>query len=184
MAVLINGLLFLALPLDQNDLPLDDNNYLVQVTKLFDQSKNLLLANVSAIGTGTVCKPCCLFLKHTHVPGYLFLNYSIFTIFSQFNWASFVEMTHFINFYYAVDLLCSQLDEAERYWFAFVLYSVRRLSDNVGSADKPLNLCQILRAARLKYFLLSKTPCHFEWLMGNFYLLVIRQLCHFVLQHC
>lgn len=78
----------------KNDLPLDDDNFLVQVTRLFDQSKNLLLANVSAIGTGT-------------------------------------------------------LDEAERYWFAFVLYSVRRLSENVGPTEKGLNLCQILRAAKL-----------------------------------
>ncbi|KAH6771101.1 retinoblastoma-related 1 [Perilla frutescens var. hirtella] len=78
----------------KNDLPLDDDNLLVQATKLFDQSKNLLLANVSAIGTGT-------------------------------------------------------LDEAERYWFAFVLYSVRRLSENVGPIEKGLNLCQILRAAKL-----------------------------------
>ncbi|KAG6429304.1 hypothetical protein SASPL_107353 [Salvia splendens] len=78
----------------KNFLPLDDSDFLDQATKLFGQSKSLLLANVSAIGNGT-------------------------------------------------------LDEAERYWFAFVLYSVRRLRENVGPMEKGLNLCQILRAARL-----------------------------------
>ncbi|KAG6426675.1 hypothetical protein SASPL_110902 [Salvia splendens] len=78
----------------ENFLPLDDSDFLDQAMKLFGQSKSLLLANVSAIGNGT-------------------------------------------------------LDEAERYWFAFVLYSVRRLRENVGPTEKGLNLCQILRAARL-----------------------------------
>ncbi|KAK6160506.1 hypothetical protein DH2020_003887 [Rehmannia glutinosa] len=78
----------------KNYLPIDDDNFLAQATKLFDESKNLLLTNISAIGTGTP-------------------------------------------------------DEAERYWFAFVLYLVRRLNENGGPAQKGLTLCQILRAARL-----------------------------------
>lgn len=72
------------------------------------------------------------------------------------------------------------MDEAERYWFAFVLYSVRRLSENVGPTEKGLNLCQILRAAKLKYFLLSKA-LSFDWLLGNLYLLVMRD---FVILPC
>lgn len=47
-------------------------------------------------------------------------------------------------------------EEVERYWFAFVLYSVRRLSDereadnsNGGSGENGFTLCQILRAAKL-----------------------------------
>nr|Q4JF75.1 RecName: Full=Retinoblastoma-related protein [Scutellaria baicalensis]BAE06273.1 retinoblastoma [Scutellaria baicalensis] len=78
----------------KNDLRLDDDKFLAQATKLLDESKHLLMANVPALGTGT-------------------------------------------------------LDEAERYWFAFVLYSVRKLSENGDSVEKGLNLCQILRAARL-----------------------------------
>ncbi|XP_011086897.2 retinoblastoma-related protein isoform X2 [Sesamum indicum] len=77
----------------KNDLRLDENNFLAQATKLFDESKNLLLANISAIGTGTP-------------------------------------------------------DEAERYWFAFILYSVRRLNDG-GLVEKGPTLCHILRTARL-----------------------------------
>ncbi|KAL3844511.1 hypothetical protein ACJIZ3_001914 [Penstemon smallii] len=78
----------------KSDLPISDDNFLVQATRLFDETKNLLLANISAVGTGTP-------------------------------------------------------EEAERYWFAFVLYSVRRLSENGGTTGKGLTLCQILRAARL-----------------------------------
>ncbi|KAL6562716.1 Retinoblastoma-related protein 1 [Orobanche gracilis] len=77
----------------KNDLLLDDS-FLAQATKLFDESKNLCLANISALGTET-------------------------------------------------------LDEAERYWFAFVVYLVRRLNENGGCVDKGLTLCQILRASRL-----------------------------------
>ncbi|EYU26041.1 hypothetical protein ABFS82_11G082100 [Erythranthe guttata] len=81
----------------KNDLPLVDDNFLTQATKLFNESKNLLMTNFSAVGTGTP-------------------------------------------------------DEAERYWFAFVLYSVRRLSENGAPAEKGLSLCQILKAARLNVF--------------------------------
>ncbi|KAM3685776.1 hypothetical protein ACJW31_11G144100 [Castanea mollissima] len=47
------------------------------------------------------------------------------------------------------------LDEAERFWFAFVLFSVKRLnekngdSEQQGSDDNGYTLCQILRAAKL-----------------------------------
>nr|QYW07157.1 retinoblastoma-related protein 2 [Dimocarpus longan] len=48
-------------------------------------------------------------------------------------------------------------EEAERFWFAFVLYSVKRLSekngDNMqqGSIDNDFNLCQILRVTKLNF---------------------------------
>ncbi|KAK3228768.1 hypothetical protein Dsin_000649 [Dipteronia sinensis] len=48
-------------------------------------------------------------------------------------------------------------EEAERFWFAFVLYSVKRLSekngDNMqqGSNDNDFNLCQILRVTKLNF---------------------------------
>ncbi|KAL0012853.1 hypothetical protein SO802_007961 [Lithocarpus litseifolius] len=47
------------------------------------------------------------------------------------------------------------LDEAERFWFAFVLFSIKRLSEkNLDSEqqrsdDNGYTLCQILRAAKL-----------------------------------
>lgn len=56
--------LLLAVPRNQKDLPIDDDNFLVQATELFDKSKNLLLASVSAIGTGTVCKPFSFFFNN------------------------------------------------------------------------------------------------------------------------
>ncbi|KAJ4720414.1 Retinoblastoma-related protein [Melia azedarach] len=46
-------------------------------------------------------------------------------------------------------------EEAERFWFAFVLYSVKRLSEKngdsiqEGSIDNEFNLCQILRVMKL-----------------------------------
>ncbi|KAG7974483.1 hypothetical protein I3843_06G051200 [Carya illinoinensis] len=46
-------------------------------------------------------------------------------------------------------------DEAERFWFAFVLYAVKRLSENNGDSeqqgcdDNGFTLCQILRVAKL-----------------------------------
>ncbi|KAB1209692.1 Retinoblastoma-related protein [Morella rubra] len=46
-------------------------------------------------------------------------------------------------------------DEAERFWFVFVLYSVKRLSEKsgggeqLGSDDNGFTLCQILRVAKL-----------------------------------
>ncbi|KAL5732614.1 hypothetical protein ACOSP7_031965 [Xanthoceras sorbifolium] len=48
-------------------------------------------------------------------------------------------------------------EEAERFWFAFVLYSVKRLSekngDNMqqGSDENDFNLCQILRVTKLNF---------------------------------
>ncbi|TXG49143.1 hypothetical protein EZV62_025018 [Acer yangbiense] len=48
-------------------------------------------------------------------------------------------------------------EEAERFWFAFVLYSVKRLSekngDNMqqGLNDNDFNLCQILRVTKLNF---------------------------------
>jgi retinoblastoma-like protein 1 len=50
-----------------------------------------------------------------------------------------------------------QPDEAFRFWFAFVLYSVKRLSEKngdseqQGSDDNGVTLCQILKVAKLKY---------------------------------
>lgn len=49
-----------------------------------------------------------------------------------------------------------QPEEAERYWFVFVLYSMRRLSEsnsfnsNSEAGEKGITLCQILRVAKLK----------------------------------
>ncbi|KAA8539039.1 hypothetical protein F0562_025731 [Nyssa sinensis] len=83
----------------KNGLSLDDNTF-TQALKLFNESKHLLLATLSAIGSGTP-------------------------------------------------------EEAERYWFAFILCSVKRLieknEDNVnqGSDENGFALCQILRVAKL-----------------------------------
>ncbi|GMI86207.1 RETINOBLASTOMA-RELATED, RETINOBLASTOMA 1, RETINOBLASTOMA-RELATED PROTEIN 1 [Hibiscus trionum] len=47
------------------------------------------------------------------------------------------------------------LEEAERFWFSFVLYSLKRLSEKTGentqqeSVESGFSLCQILRAAKL-----------------------------------
>lgn len=49
-----------------------------------------------------------------------------------------------------------QPEEAERYWFVFVLYSLKRLrqrnsNDSMTESDeKRVSLCQMLRAAKLK----------------------------------
>lgn len=49
-----------------------------------------------------------------------------------------------------------QPEEAERYWFVFVLYSIKRLSEsdsnnsNSDTDEKGVTLCQILRVAKLK----------------------------------
>ncbi|XP_073129944.1 retinoblastoma-related protein [Henckelia pumila] len=78
----------------KNDLQLDEEIFLEQAMKLFAETKSILLANISAVGTG--------------MP-----------------------------------------EEAERYWFAFVLFTVRRLMDNGGTTEKGPTLCHILRKARL-----------------------------------
>lgn len=50
-----------------------------------------------------------------------------------------------------------QPEEAERFWFSFVLFSVKALSEKNSnnlqkrSDDKGFSLFQILRAAKLKY---------------------------------
>lgn len=51
----------------------------------------------------------------------------------------------------------NQPEDSERYWFAFILYSVKRLSEGTtenvpqGSDENGFNLCQILRISKLKY---------------------------------
>ncbi|CAK9178793.1 unnamed protein product [Ilex paraguariensis] len=83
----------------QNGLSMDENT-LTEATKLFNESKHLLLSNISAIGSGAP-------------------------------------------------------EETERYWFAFVLYSVKRLREreadnlNQGSNETGFTLCGILRVAKL-----------------------------------
>lgn len=83
----------------QNGLSLDDNT-LKQAVQLFNESKQLLSANLSAIGNGTP-------------------------------------------------------EEAERYWFAFILFSIKRLSvkegdnSNLGDDANGFTLCQILRSSKL-----------------------------------
>ena len=65
-----------------------------------------------------------------------------------------VRKYDYVNYWNCVCLY--QLDEAERFWFAFVLYSIKRLSEKngdseqQGSDDNGFTLCQILRAAKLK----------------------------------
>lgn len=50
-----------------------------------------------------------------------------------------------------------QVEDAENYWFAFVLYYVKRLSkssandSSQGVRENGLTLCHILRVAKLKY---------------------------------
>lgn len=50
-----------------------------------------------------------------------------------------------------------QYEEAECYWFSFILYSVKRLAEKNADSEKEgtdsngLTLCQILRKAKLKY---------------------------------
>ncbi|XP_073305518.1 retinoblastoma-related protein-like [Primulina huaijiensis] len=78
----------------KNDLQLNEEIFMTQAVKLFAETKNILLANISAVGTG--------------LP-----------------------------------------EEAERYWFAFVLFTVRRLMNNGGITEKAPTLCQILPKARL-----------------------------------
>ncbi|MBA0630012.1 hypothetical protein Godav_002147, partial [Gossypium davidsonii] len=47
------------------------------------------------------------------------------------------------------------LEEAERFWFSFVLYSLKRLSEKIGentqqeSDESGFSFCQILRATKL-----------------------------------
>ncbi|XP_062174750.1 retinoblastoma-related protein isoform X1 [Alnus glutinosa] len=84
----------------KNGLSLDENTC-SKAMKLFNDTKHLLLTNISAIGNGV------------------------------------------------------QADEAVRFWFAFVLYSVKRLSEKNGdseqqvSDDNGVTLNQILRVAKL-----------------------------------
>lgn len=60
----------------------------------------------------------------------------------------------FLSFLWLV--LMVQPEEAERYWFAFVLYSLKRLTQrdfndsNREKDAKGFSLCQMLRAAKLK----------------------------------
>lgn len=55
-------------------------------------------------------------------------------------------------------IILFQSEEAERYWFAFIAYTVKKLINNYEEAGKEenvitgLSLCRILRAAKLKYF--------------------------------
>ncbi|GMP84249.1 hypothetical protein CsSME_00037844 [Camellia sinensis var. sinensis] len=56
------------------------------------------------------------------------------------------------------------LEEAEHYWFAFVSYSVKRLSEtnaddsSQGTGGDGFTLCQILRFEKLKYFIVKAGP--------------------------
>lgn len=83
----------------KNGLALDENSY-KEAMDLFGETKHLLLANVSSMGSGTS-------------------------------------------------------EEVERYWFAVILYSVKRLTQKNKERGKEetentrLNLCRILRAAKL-----------------------------------
>nr|GMD72812.1 retinoblastoma-related protein 1 isoform X1 [Ipomoea batatas] len=100
----------------KNELRMD-GGALVQATKLFSDSKNILLKNVSAIGIGTP-------------------------------------------------------EDAERYWFAFVLFSVKKLNgreadnSNHDTDGFGFNLCQVLRAAKLNMADFFKELPHFILKVG------------------
>lgn len=113
----------------QNGLSLDDVSC-GQAMKLFTETKHLLQTNVSSIGNGTV---------HNN-PSLIKLNLS--SSLSVRFWCSIYLFQH---------------EEAERYWFSFVLYCIKRLVDKHTDSEKKvtdsngLTLCQILRKAKLKY---------------------------------
>nr|QYW07156.1 retinoblastoma-related protein 1 [Dimocarpus longan] len=68
----------------------------------------------------------------------------------------FKETKHFLSAN-ALAIGSGTPEEAERFWFAFVVYSVKRLGekngDNMhqGSIDNHFNLCQILRVTKLNF---------------------------------
>lgn len=113
----------------QNGLSLDDESCR-QAMKLFTETKHLLQTNVSSLGNGTV-----------H-------NNSIF-IRLNLSWS--------LSVYFWCCISLFQHEEAERYWFSFVLYCIMRLADKHTDSEKKLvcsnglTLCQILRKAKLKY---------------------------------
>ncbi|KAL5700551.1 Retinoblastoma-related protein 1 [Ranunculus cassubicifolius] len=95
-----DGVLARFTELCKNGLSLDEDMF-NEAIKFFKESKHLLSANISAIGTGTT-------------------------------------------------------DEIERYWFGFILYSVKRLSEKAQSESEEqktgrVTLCQILKAIKLNY---------------------------------
>jgi hypothetical protein len=98
---------------------------------LFGETKHLLMANVSSMGNGTVRM-------------YLTLVRNPFVI-EVFIWS------HEVYIYF-------QTKEAERCWFAFILYSIKRLTQKNEESEKDeientgLTLCRILRTSKLKYF--------------------------------
>jgi len=98
---------------------------------LFGETKHLLMANVSSMGNGTVRM-------------YITLVRNPFVI-EVFIWS------HEVYIYF-------QTKEAERCWFAFILYSIKRLTQKNEESEKDeientgLTLCRILRTAKLKYF--------------------------------
>ena len=76
-----------------------------------------------------------------------------------------------------------QVDEAERFWFAFILFSIKRLSEKKqGSDDNGYTLCQILRAAKLKYvysnFLYFVIDCFFVF-RGHPHIFVFHSIVDF-----
>lgn len=95
------------------------------------------------------------------------LNYLFDSCFAITVVESNLSMAIWIN-----NVFCHQSEEAERYWFAFVLYSVRRLSESdtddssQGNGQNEFTLCQILRLAKLKYVSLYSST-YYQFLVNS-----------------
>lgn len=98
---------------------------------LFGETKHLLVANVLSMGNGTVQTNILLVWNPFVIEVFVWIH----TVYKSF-----------------------QTEEAERYWFAFILYSIKKLAQKNEETQKDeientgLTLCRILRAAKLKYF--------------------------------
>lgn len=137
-----------------------DENTCTQAMKLLKETKHLLQTNVSAFGNGTVCV----------IGLYCPINVKI-------RWGKVFMWTNRIVF------CLYQVDEAERFWFAFILFSIKRLSEKKqGSDDNGYTLCQILRAAKLKYvysnFLYFVIDCFFVF-RGHPHIFVFHSIVDF-----
>lgn len=121
----------------QNGLSMGES-FVTEATKLFNDSKHLLLSNNSTIGvitvTPVICSLCFAYRKFVWLP-------------------KFYMKMHTMNWFWVLD----QQEGVERYWFVFVLYSVKRLSEKEvgnssnGNEGNAFSLCQILRGAKLKW---------------------------------
>ena len=133
----------------QNGLAALDPSALAEALKLFRETKPLLQTSASLIGTGTVGLSVILWRSKEILAGDCRCSF---------------ELKKTVFFF-------CQPEEAERCWFAFVLYSAKRLGSSgeeskvqEGSEDGGISLCKILRAAKLKWV---KCWCDFGvWFVG------------------